>query len=222
MPNLARLPAWAGDELVHVVVETPRGARAKLTFDPELKTFVLSKSLMLGLSYPYDWGFIPSTRAEDGDPLDAMVIHDAATTPGLVLRCKLIGVLQTIQKTKHDQIRNDRVIAVPKDSHRERELRGVQDLPPEVKEELEKFFVATDELEAKTLKFLGWQGPAQAKKLVSVAKGFSRKGIRVSRRSIRQIANVRLRTETPVILQLSLNARRGLNGRRGNDAQQDR
>src|SRR5215471_5477436 len=127
MPNLARLPAWAGHELVHVVVETPRGARAKLTFDPELKTFVLSKSLMLGLSYPYDWGFIPSTRAEDGDPVDAMVIHDAATTPGLVLRCKLIGVLQTIQKTKHEQIRNDRVIAVPTDSHRERELQGVGD-----------------------------------------------------------------------------------------------
>jgi inorganic pyrophosphatase len=95
-----------------------------------------------------------------------MVIHDAATTPGLVLRCKLIGVLQTIQKTKHEQIRNDRVIAVPTDSHRERELQGVGDLPPEVKEELEKFFVATDELEAKTLKFLGWHGPAQAKKLV--------------------------------------------------------
>jgi inorganic pyrophosphatase len=166
MPNLARLPTWAGHEFVHVVVETPRGARAKLTFDPALKTFVLSKSLMLGLSYPYDWGFIPSTRAEDGDPLDAMVIHDAATTPGLVLRCKIIGVLQTIQKTRRNRIRNDRVIAVPKDSHRERELHGVQDLPTEVKEELEKFFVATDELEAKTLKFLGWQGPAQAKKLV--------------------------------------------------------
>ena len=100
MPNLAKLPTWAGDGLVHVVVETPRGARAKLTFDPELKTFVLSKALMLGLSYPYDWGFIPSTRAEDGDPLDVMVIHDAATTPGLVLRCKIIGVLQTILKNQ--------------------------------------------------------------------------------------------------------------------------
>jgi len=166
MPNLARLPTRAGDELVHVVVETPRGARAKLTFDPELKTFVLSKALMLGLSYPYDWGFIPSTRAEDGDPLDAMVIHDAATTPGLVLRCKLIGVLQTMQKTKHDRIRNDRVIAVPENSHSERELHGIQELPPALKQELEKFFVATDELEAKTLRFLGWQGPAQAKKLV--------------------------------------------------------
>jgi inorganic pyrophosphatase len=166
MPNLSKLPTWAGHELVHVVVETPRGARAKLDFDAELKTFVLSKSLMLGLSYPYDWGFIPSTRAEDGDPLDAMVIHDAATCPGLVMRCKLVGVLQTLQQTKRNRVRNDRIIAVPEDSHRERELRDVLELPPEVKEELKKFFVATDELQAKTLKFLGWQGPQEAKKLV--------------------------------------------------------
>jgi inorganic pyrophosphatase len=96
MPNLLKLPTWAGDELVHIVVETPRGGRAKLSYDCELKTFVLSKSLMLGLSYPYDWGFIPSTRADDGDPLDAIVIHDAATCPGLVMRCKLLGVLQTL------------------------------------------------------------------------------------------------------------------------------
>jgi inorganic pyrophosphatase len=79
MPNLLKLPTWAEDEAIHIVVETPRGVRAKLTYDPELKTFALSKSLMLGLSYRYDWGFIPSTRADDGDPLDALVIHDAAT-----------------------------------------------------------------------------------------------------------------------------------------------
>jgi inorganic pyrophosphatase len=176
MPNLSKLPAWAGPELVHVVVETPRGARAKLDFNPELKTFVLAKSLMMGLSYPYDFGFIPSTKAEDGDPVDVMVIHDAATCPGLVIRCKLIGVLQTLQRTKHGRVRNDRVIAVPENSHRERELHDVGELPPELKQELEKFFVATDELEAKTLKFLGWQGPAQAKKLVrQCEKAFKKK-----------------------------------------------
>ena len=166
MPNLFKLPTWSGAEFVHVVVETPRGGRAKLSYDPELRTFVLSKSLMLGLSYPYDWGFIPSTRAEDGDPLDAIVIHDAATSPGLVMRCKLIGVLQTLEQTKRERRRNDRIIAVPDDSRRERELHDVKDLLPETRQELEKFFAAPDELEAKTLKFLGWQGPAQAKKLV--------------------------------------------------------
>jgi inorganic pyrophosphatase len=89
MPNLAKLPTWAGPEVVHAVIETPRGARAKLDFDPEFKTFVLKKPLTLGLSYPYDFGFIPSTNADDGDPLDVMVIHDAQTCPGLVVRCKL-------------------------------------------------------------------------------------------------------------------------------------
>jgi inorganic pyrophosphatase len=159
-----------------VVVETPRGARAKLNYDPKLKTFVLSKSLLLGLAYPYDWGFIPSTRAEDGDPLDVLVIHDVATCPGLVMRCKLLGVLETLQQTKHERIRNDRVIAVPENSRRERELHNVQRLLPEVKQELEKFFVATDELEAKTLKFLGWHGPKEAKKLVrSCEKAFKKK-----------------------------------------------
>ena len=62
MANLSKLPTWAGPELVHVVVETPRGARAKLNYDPKLKTFVLSKFLMLGLSYPFTTGalFPPS------------------------------------------------------------------------------------------------------------------------------------------------------------------
>src|ERR1700747_2638328 len=167
MPNLARLPAWAGDELVHVVVETPRGARAKLTFDPELKTFVLSKALMLGLSYPYDWGFIPATRAEDGDPLDVMVIHDAATYPGLVLTCKIIGVLQVEQHRKRKKTkRNDRVFAVPRGSHAEKDLSDVRDLTSAKREELEKFFIGTDELEDKQLKILGWKGPKAALKTI--------------------------------------------------------
>src|ERR1700716_3080389 len=71
---------------------------AKKEFDPDLGAFTLSKSLILGLSYPYDWGFIPSTEGEDGDPLDALVLHDAAMAPGLVLKCKIIGVLQIQQR----------------------------------------------------------------------------------------------------------------------------
>ena len=81
MPNFINLPPFTDDGDVHVVVETPRGSRAKFAYDPKLETFILSKSLLTGLTYPHDWGFVPSTKADDGDPLDIMVIHDAATFP---------------------------------------------------------------------------------------------------------------------------------------------
>jgi inorganic pyrophosphatase len=166
MPNLAKLPTWAGDDLVHVVVETPRGARAKLNFDPELRAFVLSKALMLGLSYPYDWGFIPSTKAEDGDPLDAMVIHDAATYPGLIMRCKLIAVLQTLQQTKRESIRNDRIIAVPENSHRERGIAWSREHFTRGQGRAGEVLRRDGRVGSQTLKFLGWKGPAEAKKLI--------------------------------------------------------
>jgi inorganic pyrophosphatase len=81
MTNFVKLPTWADKEHVYAVVETPRGSRAKLEFDPKLRVFTLAKPLLVGLTYPYDWGFIPSTKAEDGDPLDVLIIHDAATYP---------------------------------------------------------------------------------------------------------------------------------------------
>jgi inorganic pyrophosphatase len=107
MPNFLNLPPFTEDGDVHVVVETPRGSRAKFAYDPKLETFILSKSLLTGLTYPHDWGFVPSTKADDGDPLDIMVIHDAATFPGIVLTCRVIGILQIEQKSKGKAERND-------------------------------------------------------------------------------------------------------------------
>src|SRR3954468_474405 len=170
MGNLHNLPVRNDRGDVHVVVETPRGSAAKLEFDPQLQAFTLSKSLMLGLSYPYDWGFVPSTRGEDDDPIDVLVLHDAATSPGLVLKCKIIGVLEVLQKERGKQkIRNDRLIAVPRDSHREKSEDDARELPKQVRQEIEKFFVATDELEDKELKFLGWKGPKAAERLLDQA-----------------------------------------------------
>src|SRR5258707_7449390 len=177
MGDLQKLPVWnkAGD--VHVVVETPRGSAAKLEFDPDLQAFTLSKSLLLGLSYPYDWGFIPSTKGEDGDPIDVLVLHDAATSPGLVLKCKIIGVLEVLQNEKgKKKIRNDRLIAVPRDSHREKSDDDARDLPKQIRDEIEKFFIATDELEDKELKFLGWNGPKMGEKLIDQAAKQFKKG----------------------------------------------
>ena len=162
MPNFINLPAFTENGDVHVVVETPRGSRAKLAYDPKLDAFTLSKSLLTGLTYPHDWGFVPSTKADDGDPLDIMIIHDAATFPGLVVTCRVIGILQIEQKSKHKSERNDRLFAVPRHSHSERALKDVRDLTKPMQDELEKFFIATDELEDKKLKIIGWKGPKAA------------------------------------------------------------
>jgi inorganic pyrophosphatase len=177
MPDLLKLPTRNNGGDVYVVVETPRGSAAKLEYDPELRVFTLS-TLFLGLTYPYDWGFIPSTKGEDGDPIDALVLHDAATAPGLVLKCKIIGVLEVLQSEKGEKgIRNDRLIAVPRDSHREKADKDARDLPKQMRQEIEKFFVATDELEAKVLKFLGWKGPKAGEQLIDrAAKQFKKAG----------------------------------------------
>src|SRR5690349_23399208 len=113
MTNLVKLPTWADKRRVYAVVETPRGSHAKLEFDPKLKIFTLSKPLLTGLTYPYDWGFVPSTKAEDGDAIDVLIIHDAATYPGLVLRCRPIGIVEIVQMEKGKKERNDRIFAVP-------------------------------------------------------------------------------------------------------------
>jgi hypothetical protein len=75
MTNLLKIPTWADEQYIYAVVETPRGSTCKLDFDPALRLFTLAKPLMAGLAYPYDWGFIPSTKAEDGDPLDVLVVR---------------------------------------------------------------------------------------------------------------------------------------------------
>jgi inorganic pyrophosphatase len=166
MTNLTKLPTWADKTHIYAVVETPRGSHCKLEYDPKLRVFTLSKPLMAGLTYPYDWGFIPSSRAEDGDPLDVLIIHDAGTYPGLLLRCKPIGVLEVLQTSKGKEERNDRIFAVPDRSPFEGDLQDVRRLPKRAIEEFEKFFVATDALEDKKLKFLGWRGPTRAIKTI--------------------------------------------------------
>jgi inorganic pyrophosphatase len=164
--NYTKLPTWADKTCIYAVVETPRGSHAKLEYDPKLGVFTLAKPLLVGLTYPYDWGFIPSTKADDGDPADVMIVHDAATYPGLVLRCRPIGILEVVQTKKGKKERNDRIFVVPERSPFESDLTDIRRLPKRAIEELERFFEATDALEDKELKFLGWGGPSKAAKAV--------------------------------------------------------
>lgn len=166
MTNFLKLPTWDEDGHIHTVVETPRGSTCKLDFDPDLGVFTLAKPLMAGLSYPFDWGFIPSTKAPDGNPLDVLIIHDARTYPGVVLKCMAVGVLEVEQTSGSKRERNDRIFAVPDRSPLETDLKDIRNLPSRALKELEEFFRATNALENKDLKFLGWRGPSHAAKTI--------------------------------------------------------
>jgi inorganic pyrophosphatase len=166
MPSLQRLPAIPDPGVVHVVIESPRGSASKIKYDPELEVFTLSRPLPLGLAYPHDWGFVPGTRAPDGDPLDAMVLSDEVTFPGVVIRTVPLGLLAVEQKApRSGRERNDRLIVVPEKSPRNT-YRSLDDLSGRLRSELEKFFLDVTHFEDKALKVLGWEPAASALALV--------------------------------------------------------
>ena len=113
--DISHIPTFADDGAFHVVVESPRGATVKLKFHPVLRAIVWGRPLTSGLSYPFDWGFIAGTHASDGDPVDAMVLWEGSTYPGVVVPCRALGLVKVEQDRKDapGRERNDRVIAVP-------------------------------------------------------------------------------------------------------------
>jgi inorganic pyrophosphatase len=164
----SRLKAVDEDDsgIVQVVIETPKGSRNKYAFDSKQKVFELKKVLPAGMAFPYDFGFLPRTLAEDGDPVDVLVLMDEPAFPGCVLKCRVIGIIEGEQGTKKQIERNDRIVAVEKENHSFADIKVIGDLGKQFLRELEQFFVNYHQLSGEQFKVIDVRGPKEAKKRI--------------------------------------------------------
>jgi inorganic pyrophosphatase len=155
------------DGVVEVVIETPSGSHNKLKYDPERHAFRLSKVLPTGMAFPFDFGFVPGTIAEDGDPVDVLLLLDAPVPPGCIVEARLLGVLE-VEQREHDgtTVRNDRVIGVAVESTTRSSLRELSDLDPALLAEIEAFFDQYNRLDHKAFRVLHRRGVKAAVALV--------------------------------------------------------
>jgi inorganic pyrophosphatase len=175
----AQLPAVSkaqgAEKRINVVIETPRGGRNKMSYDEQLGVFRLKKVLPEGMSFPYDFGFVPSTRAADGDPVDALVLMDEPGSMGCLVECRLIGVIRGEQREPRGWIRNDRLLAVAVASHTHADLMRPGDLNHTLVHDIERFFVNYNAERGRNFRVLTRQGPGAAWKLVRQAEQAFRK-----------------------------------------------
>jgi inorganic pyrophosphatase len=153
--------------LVSVIVDTPKGSRNKYKYDETLGLYRLSKVLPLGIAFPYDFGFIPSTRAEDGDSLDVLVLGEEALFPGCLVTVRLVGVIQAEQTEHGKTFRNDRLMGAIETPVNRAAIQALDDLRTEHLDEIEYFFMTYNHLEGRHFKPIGRHGPAMAEQLLA-------------------------------------------------------
>jgi inorganic pyrophosphatase len=152
---------------ITAVIETPKGSSNKFDYDPGCAAFRLAGVLPEGSTFPYDFGFIPSTLGDDGDPLDVLVILDNPAPVGCVLTVCLIGIIEARQREEGASwIRNDRLLAVATHAHTHAHLKNLDDLRPWLLDEIEIFVATYNKLKGKVFEPLDKFGPKKARKLV--------------------------------------------------------
>ena len=156
--------------LIQVIIETPKGSRNKFSYDEEQNIFIVKKVLPAGMSFPYDFGFVPRTEAPDGDPIDVLLLMDEPAFPGIAVRARLIGVIQGEQLEGKKKTRNDRLLAVAEMNHEYANIKKFTDLPKQFVHELEQFFVNYHQLEGKQYQLLGCKGADVAMRAIKDAQ----------------------------------------------------
>lgn len=165
--ELAGLTAFDENRNLKVIVETPRNSRNKYKYDESTGMFECHSTLPLGMVFPFDFGFVPNTEAEDGDPLDVLLLMDEPAFPGSMVRARLIGVLEAKQTSPHGPwIRNDRLIAVQANSLQYSRIMTWRDLTKKMRDQIEAFFKAYNQAKGKKFAVIKWRGCPSAYQLI--------------------------------------------------------
>jgi len=155
--DLTKLAPHDDEGALRVIVESPRGSSSKLAYDPTSRLFAVSRELPLGVAYPFDWGFIPGTLGADGDPLDVMALHQARTYPGVLLPCRILGMVEVVQREGRGKPQvNNRIIATPHWHRPLAKLMEARDLPLPARHQIEQFFIVAAAMTDKRLALKGW------------------------------------------------------------------
>jgi inorganic pyrophosphatase len=148
------------------IIETPKGCRNKFDYDPETNLFMLGGLLPEGMMFPFDFGFIPSTLGDDGDPLDILVLMDAPAHVGCLIEVRLIGVISAEQIEDGKKETNDRLLGVTIHSYDHQDLTTIDDVNKSLLSQLEEFFVSYNKQRRKKFRITGTGGPRKAIKLL--------------------------------------------------------
>jgi len=155
---------------VDVIIEIPKGSRNKYEFDREKRTFKLDRMLFSSMHYPSDYGFIKDTLAEDGDPLDALVLVTEPTFPGCLIESKPVGMF----KMRDEKGIDYKILCVPVGDPLWNHINGLADVPPHLLIEIEHFFDVYKELERKKTAVEGWEDVASAQRVIRLARDLFR------------------------------------------------
>lgn len=168
MPDLTSFPNQLDSRKLEcrAIIETPKNRRNKFDYDPESGLFELGGVLPEGMMFPYDFGFIPSTLGDDGDPLDVLVLMDEPAHVGCLLRLRMIGVIEAEQTQDGKTEINNRLLAVSVHSWSHENITSLKELTPSFLNQLEEFFVSYNKLHGRKFKVTDRGGPKRALALI--------------------------------------------------------
>ncbi len=149
-------------EVVNVIIENPKGSNNKYEYDKKTGLIKLDRVLFSAVHFPGDYGFVPQTHCEDGDPLDAILLVTNPNFPGVLVEARVIGYMTMIDKGEKD----DKLLCVPAEDPRFKDFKDLKDVPTHILDEISNFYATYKILEKKKVEVKDWRPASEARKLV--------------------------------------------------------